>query len=51
MLGTLGLALLALVGTVGPSQASGFTGKGSGLSMGDAGGAGGRVAAPGEWVS
>lgn len=41
MLRTLGLALLALLSTVGPSQASGFTGEGSGLSEGDAGEAGG----------
>lgn len=42
MLRTLGLALLALLALViivNPSQASGFTGEGSGLCVGDAGGA------------
>ena len=39
MLRTLGLALLALVVIVNPSQAGGFTGEGSGLCVGDAGGA------------
>lgn len=46
MLRTLGLALLALLSTVGPSQASGFTGEGSGLGEGDAGGAGGLSGSP-----
>lgn len=45
MLRTLGLALLALVSAVGQSQASGFTGEGSGLSVGDAGGARGPLGA------
>ena len=39
MLRTLGMALLALLIVVNPSQASGFTGEGSGLHVGDAGGA------------
>lgn len=43
MLGTLGLALLALLRAVGPSQASGFTGEGTWLGEGDAGGAGGSL--------
>lgn len=38
MLRTLGLALLSLLSTVGSSQASGFTGEGSRLRVGDAGG-------------
>lgn len=40
MLRTLRLALLALVSAAGPTQASGFTGEGSELGMGDAGGVG-----------
>lgn len=47
MLRTLGLALLALLRAVGPGQASGFTGEGSRLGEGDAGGVGG----PWEWAS
>lgn len=39
MLRTLGLGLLALVIIVNPSQASSFTGEGSGLRVGNAGGA------------
>lgn len=46
MLRTLGLALLPLLSTVGSSQASGFTGEGSRLRVGDAGGG-----APWEGVS
>lgn len=41
MLRTLPLALLALVSAAGPTQASGFTGEGLELGMGDAGGVGG----------
>lgn len=45
MLRTLWLALLALVSAAGPGQASGFTGEGSELGVGEAGGAGGSQGA------
>lgn len=52
MLRTLRLALLALVSAAGPSQASGFTGEGSGLTwvMPEERGAPGEQVSGGRWA-